>query len=104
MGCDQRPPTKTIDTWGGHFVCGTRDSILVAFLTDQEVKKFRVSVRTDKSWQVGVDGSIALLNLGAQASIHSATINQPTMGFVFRQEGLMYDVSLQGSKITKLNR
>jgi lipid-binding SYLF domain-containing protein len=81
-----------------------RKSILVAFLQDQALKNFRAQARTDKSWQVGVDGSIALLNLGAQASINSATINQPIVGFVFAQEGLMYNLSLQGSKITKLNR
>lgn len=81
-----------------------RKSILVAFLTDQALKNFRAQARTDKSWQVGVDGSIALVNLGAQASINSATINQPIVGFIFAQEGLMYDLSLEGSKITKLNR
>jgi lipid-binding SYLF domain-containing protein len=79
-------------------------SILVAFLTDQELKNFRASVRTDKSWQVGVDGSITLVNLGGQASINSATINQPVVGFVFGQQGLMYNLSLEGSKITKINR
>lgn len=81
-----------------------RKSILVAFLQDQALKKFRTQARTDKSWQVGVDGSVALLNLGAQASINSATVNQPIVGFVFAQQGLMYNLSLEGSKITKLNR
>jgi lipid-binding SYLF domain-containing protein len=53
---------------------------------------------------VGVDGSVALLNLGAQASINSATINQPIVGFVFGQSGLMYNLSLEGAKISRLQR
>jgi lipid-binding SYLF domain-containing protein len=81
-----------------------RKSILVVFLQDQALQNFQAQVRADKSWQVGVDGSIALLNLGAQGSINSATINQPIVGFVFGQSGLMYNLSLQGSKITKLDR
>lgn len=81
-----------------------RKSILIAFLQDQALNRFRSQARTDKSWQVGVDGSVALLNLGANASINSATINQPVVGFVFGQSGLMYNLTLQGSKITKLNR
>ena len=81
-----------------------RKSILVVFLQDQALKKFRDTARTDKSWQVGVDGSVTLLNLGAQASINSGTVNQPIVGFVFGQQGLMYNLSLQGSKVSKIQR
>ena len=81
-----------------------RKSILIVFLQNQALQSFRAKARTDKAWSVGVDGSVTLLNLGAQASIDSATINQPIVGFVFGQAGLMYDLSLQGSKITKLKR
>ncbi len=59
-----------------------RKSVLVAFMTDQALNNFRAQARTDNSWQVGVDGSIALLNPGGQASIDSATINRPILGFV----------------------
>jgi len=81
-----------------------RKSIIIVFLQNKALQDFRAKARTDKAWSVGVDGSVALLNLGAQASIDSATINQPIVGFVFGQAGLMYNLSLQGSKITKLQR
>lgn len=81
-----------------------RKSIIVVFLQDQALEKFRDTARADKAWQVGVDGSVTLLNLGAQASIDSATVNQPIVGFVFGQAGLMYNLSLQGSKVSKLER
>jgi lipid-binding SYLF domain-containing protein len=81
-----------------------RKSILIAFLQNQALKDFRAKAVEGKAWNVGVDGSVALLNLGAQASLNSATINQPIVGFVFQQSGLMYNLSLEGAKISKLKR
>lgn len=81
-----------------------RKSIIIVFLQDQALEGFRDTAKTDKSWQVGVDGSVTLVNVGGQASINSATINQPIVGFVFGQAGLMYSLSLQGSKVSKINR
>jgi lipid-binding SYLF domain-containing protein len=81
-----------------------RKSILIVFLQTQALNDFRAKAVAGKAWNVGVDGSVALLNLGAQASINSATINKPIVGFVFQQSGLMYNLSLQGAKISKLQR
>jgi lipid-binding SYLF domain-containing protein len=81
-----------------------RKSIIIVFLEDAALQNFLSKAQADKAWNVGVDGSVTLLNLGGQASIDSATINQPIVGFVFGQAGLMYNLSLQGSKITKLQR
>ncbi|HET9001812.1 MAG TPA: YSC84-related protein [bacterium] len=81
-----------------------RKSILIVFLQSQALKDFRAKAVAGKAWNVGVDGSVALLNLGAQASINSATINKPIVGFVFQQSGLMYNLSLEGAKISKLQR
>ena len=81
-----------------------RKSILIVFLQTQALKDFRAKAVAGKAWNVGVDGSVALLNLGAQASINSATINKPIVGFVFQQSGLMYNLSLEGAKISKLQR
>jgi lipid-binding SYLF domain-containing protein len=82
-----------------------RKSIIIAFLTNQALQGFRARAQTNKAWQVGVDGSVAILNLGAQASITPTTFShQPIVGFVFGQSGLMYDLSLRGSKIARIQR
>ncbi len=81
-----------------------RKSILIVFEQQGALQSFRTKAATGKSWNVGVDGSVALFNAGAQASIDSATVNQPIVGFVFGQSGLFYNLSLEGSKITKLQR
>jgi lipid-binding SYLF domain-containing protein len=88
---------------GLQFGAQKKDIILV-FLQQRALQDFRTKVRGDRGWQVGVDGSVVLVNLGAHASISSATYNQPIVGFVVGQQGLMYNLTLQGTKISRLQR
>jgi lipid-binding SYLF domain-containing protein len=75
-----------------------KKDIILVFLQDKALKEFRAK----NGWQVGVDGSVVLVNLGAQASIDSTKLNEPIVGFVVGQAGLMYNLTLEGSKISKL--
>ncbi len=75
-----------------------RKDIILVFLQDKALADFRAK----EGWQVGVDGSVALVNLGAQASIDSTKLNQPIVGFVVGQAGLMYNLTLEGSKFSKM--
>ena len=74
--------------------------IVLVFMQDEALKKFRTSA----GWQAGVDGSVALIKVGAGGSIDTTSIKDPIVGFVFGQKGLMYNLTLEGSKITKLNK
>ncbi len=75
-------------------------SILIAFLTQDALDKFRNS----SGWKVGVDGSVALIDLGAGKTIDSGNIKDPVVGFIFGAKGLMYNLTLEGSKISKLDK
>ena len=77
-----------------------KKDIIIVFLQEEALKKFQVS----QGWQVGVDGSVVIVDLGAGASIDTTKINQPVVGFVIGQKGLMYNLTLEGSKISKLNK
>lgn len=77
-----------------------KKSIVIAFLTSEALSKFRNS----EGWEVGVDGSVALVTVGAGGSIDTTNIKDPIVGFVFGQKGLMYNLTLEGSKFTKLNK
>lgn len=79
---------------------GQMKTILLVFLEEGALNKFRKS----DGWKAGVDGSIVLVNLGAEGSIDTTKFNDPIVGFVFGQKGLMYDLSLEGSKFTKINK
>jgi lipid-binding SYLF domain-containing protein len=73
---------------------------LIMFMTEPALERFRGS----KGWEVGVDGSVAIVNLGVGGKIDTQTMQQPIVGFVFSNRGLMYNLTLEGSKITKINR
>jgi lipid-binding SYLF domain-containing protein len=60
--------------------------------------------RSSEGWEVGVDGSVAVATLGAGGSIDTKTLNQPIIGFIFGNKGLMYNLTLEGSKLSKINK
>ncbi len=77
---------------------GQKKTIVIVFLKSDALKKFRLS----EGWEVGVDGSVALIDLGAGGSIDTTNIKDPIIAFVFGQAGLMYNLTLEGSKMHKL--
>ena len=60
-------------------------------------------LRKGKGWKVGVDASVTLVDLSRGGATDSDQLNQPILGFVLGRAGLMYNLTLEGSKITKFN-
>ena len=75
-------------------------SQIVLFMNDKALGDFRRS----EGWKAGVDGSVALATLGAGGSIDSETAKKPIIGFIFSNKGLMYNLTFEGSKITKIDK
>jgi lipid-binding SYLF domain-containing protein len=75
-------------------------SVIIMFMTDAALAGFQ---RTD-GWRVGLDGSVAIITVGAGGAIDTNTIRSPVIGFIFDQKGLMYNLTLEGSKITRISR
>lgn len=75
-------------------------SIIIAFMTKESLAKFRNS----SGWQVGVDGSVALIDLGAGKQVNTANIKDPVVGFIFGSKGLMYNLTLEGTKISRVKK
>ena len=50
----------------------------------------------------GVDASVAFLKLGANGSIDVNAARAPTVAFVMTNSGLMANVSLGGTKVTRI--
>ena len=84
----------------GYQIGGQKKDILLVFMDSEALKKFRAS----KGWQAGVDGTVAVLDIGAEGSIDTSKIKDPVVGFVFGQKGLMAGASIEGSKFTKLKK
>jgi lipid-binding SYLF domain-containing protein len=75
-------------------------SVIIMFMTPEALDGF---YRKD-GWKVGVDGSVVLVTVGAGGAIDTNTIRAPIIGFVFDQKGLMYNLTLEGSKISRIHR
>ena len=73
-------------------------TVLLVFMQDKALKGFQDS----SGWEAGVDGSVALVELGAGGSIDTTNVKDPIVGFVFGNKGLMYNLTLEGSKFTKI--
>jgi lipid-binding SYLF domain-containing protein len=75
----------------------TRAEILL-FMTPDSLAKFRAS----RGWTAGADATVAVARIGANGMIDTETAQQPIVGFVLNNTGLMAGVSLQGAKYSKL--
>ncbi|MBW1789522.1 MAG: hypothetical protein JRK53_23390 [Deltaproteobacteria bacterium] len=75
-------------------------AVILMFMTKKVLKNFRNS----DGWEVGVDGSVALIEIGAGGSVDTSNIKDPIIGFVFGQKGLMYNLTIEGSKMTKIKK
>lgn len=77
-----------------------KKAVVFLFMSDEGVQEFRNS----KGWEAGADASFALITLGDQGSVSTITDKKPVLAFVLDQKGLMANVTLEGSKITKIER
>jgi lipid-binding SYLF domain-containing protein len=75
-----------------------RHSEIIMFMTQESLDKFMQS----EGWSVGADTAVALVSEGAGGQYDSDITGKPILGFVFGEKGLIGDLSLEGSKITKI--
>jgi lipid-binding SYLF domain-containing protein len=73
---------------------------VILFMNQSALDTFRHS----QGWKAGVDASVALATLGAGGAIDSETLNRPIIGFIFSGKGLMYNLTFEGSKISRIDR
>lgn len=75
-------------------------TVMLVFLDEGALKQFQMS----EGWKAGVDGSVAVIAVGAGTSLDSTKLNNPIVGFILDQKGLMYNLTLEGSKFSKINK
>jgi lipid-binding SYLF domain-containing protein len=68
-------------------------------MTDEALRRFEAS----EGWSVGADASVTLVSVGANAQMTSETAQQPVIGFVLSNRGLMAGVTLNGTRVTRLD-
>jgi len=75
-------------------------SVIIIFMTPQALANFQ----RVEGFRIGVDGSVVVVVVGAGGSIDTDKITSPVIGFVLDSTGLMYNLTLEGSKITRIYR
>ena len=74
-------------------------SVIIMFMTEEALASFERTY----GWKVGVDGSIAIATIGAGGSIDTEKLTSPVIGFILDPTGLMYNLTLEGSKISRIS-
>ena len=97
---------KTVDYYSmlqgsfGFQLGGEIKTVYLVFLDEGAMNRFRDS----EGWKAGVDGSVSLVTLGAGGTIDTNNMKDPIVAFVLGQKGLMYNLSLEGTKFTKQHK
>jgi lipid-binding SYLF domain-containing protein len=97
---------KTVDYYStaagslGFQIGAQSKSIVVVFMNSEALAGFRKS----EGWKAGVDGSVALIEWGVGEDINTIDVKDPIVGFVFSNKGLMFNLNLEGSKFTRLDK
>lgn len=75
-------------------------SEVILFMDKDALENFRLH----DGWAAGVDGSIAVVDSGVGKGIDTETFKDPVIAVIFSSKGLMGNLSLEGSKFSKIYR
>ncbi|KQV80817.1 twin-arginine translocation pathway signal [Massilia sp. Root351] len=73
-------------------------AVVLLFMTREAFDKFGQS----KGWTAGVDASVAVVKVGVNGEIDTVTANHPVQALVLTNAGLMANLTLEGTKISRL--
>jgi lipid-binding SYLF domain-containing protein len=74
-------------------------SVIIMFMTPEALDQFR----TTAGWKIGADASVAIVTVGVGGSIDTNKITSPVVGFILDPKGLMYNLTLEGTKISRIH-
>lgn len=86
-------------SWG--LQAGAQSYGYVVFLM---TKKAVTYISETKGWEIGVGPTVVIVDEGVAKNLSTSTLKDDAYAFVFNQQGLMAGVSIEGSKISKINR
>jgi lipid-binding SYLF domain-containing protein len=85
-------------SWG--LQIGGEDFGYVVFLMTESSLDY---MKTNGGFSAGTGPSIVVVNKGAGGEVDTSTLTQDVYAFPFNQKGLMADLTLQGTKITRIH-
>ncbi len=73
----------------------------VVFLMTKNAVQY---IRDTQGWEIGIGPSVVIVNDGIAKNLSTSTLKDGAYAFIFDQQGLMASLSIEGTKITKINR
>ena len=72
----------------------------VFLMTDKAVDY----LKTSKGWELGVGPTVVAIDEGVAKNLSTSSLKDDAYAFIFSQQGLMAGVSIEGTKISIINR
>lgn len=85
-------------SWG--LQAGAQSYGYAVFLMTQEAEDY---LNRTEGWEIGVGPTVVVVDEGVAENISTSTLQDDAYAFIFDQEGLMAGVSIEGTKITRMN-
>ncbi|MBU6475359.1 MAG: lipid-binding SYLF domain-containing protein [Alphaproteobacteria bacterium] len=83
------------------FQAGAQSYSYVVFLMNDKALNY---LKTSQGWEVGVGPTVVVVDTGMAKNLSTTTMKDDAYAFIFGQQGLMAGVSLEGSKISHIDR
>jgi lipid-binding SYLF domain-containing protein len=72
----------------------------VFLMTDKAIQY----LKDTKGWEIGVGPTVVVVDEGLAKNLSTSSLKDDAYAFIFSQQGLMVGVSIEGTKISKINR
>lgn len=89
---------KTGGSWGLQAGAQSR-AVFILFMTQEALEAFTRS----SGWTAGANATVTMITAGANAQGTTSTVQQPVVGYILSNAGLMAGLTLDGTRITRLD-
>ena len=86
-------------SWG--LQAGAQSYAYVVFLMTDKAVRY---VQQTHGWEIGVGPTVVIVNEGVAKNLSTSTLKDDAYAFIFGQQGLMAGVSLEGTKVSRIDR
>ncbi|MEQ8325680.1 lipid-binding SYLF domain-containing protein [Parvibaculum sp.] len=86
-------------SWG--LQAGAQSYGYAVFLMNGEAVDY---LKESRGWEIGVGPTVVVVDEGAAKNLSTSTLKEDAYAFIFNQQGLMAGVSIEGTKITQIDR
>ena len=86
-------------SWG--LQAGAQSYSYVVFLMSRKAVHY---IHESHGWEIGVGPTVVVVNAGIARNLSSSTLKDDAYAYIYGQQGLMAGVSIEGTKISHIDR